>query len=102
MESMSMGYIVEAAKCHKRGRTFEDKLEATVRVLERKDAILRRAQAIQSELHLRDLRKHHEPLTDISAADATRIGARAGVLPRDMPPPSLPAQADGWMRPAFI
>jgi hypothetical protein len=63
---------------------LERRLDAMARCLEDRDAQQRQKQAIECELHLRDLRKRHMPLQDISNAVAARVRARAGVRPGEL------------------
>jgi hypothetical protein len=63
---------------------LERRLDAIARCLEDRDTQQRQKQAIECELHLRDLRKRHMPLQDISNAVAARVRAKAGVRPGEL------------------
>jgi hypothetical protein len=78
---------------------FERELERSMAALERRDERHRWEQAIQCELHLRDLRKHHAPLESISKEEAAAVRCKSGVKPQDMPPTllPLPRQKGLWM-----
>jgi hypothetical protein len=62
-------------------------------------SLQRRRLAIQFELHLGDLRKHHRPLRAISKEEAAAARRKSGVqLEGPVPlPVLLPRQNDGWM-----
>jgi hypothetical protein len=78
---------------------FERKIEQSMARLERRDERQRRKQAIQCELHLQDLRKHHRPLESISKEGAAAVRRKSGVQQQEAPSKrfELARQAAGWM-----
>jgi hypothetical protein len=78
---------------------FERELERSMARLERRDELLRRRFTTQSELHLRDLQKHHRQLESISQEETAAVRCKSGIKPQDIPPRllPLPRQQDGWM-----